>query len=61
MIGNVLSPLARWIVIDLHLMTIRQATTRLADAGGPVKIVSERSDAFSYDERRKVIASGNEV
>ncbi|NHT77709.1 hypothetical protein G8E10_18555 [Rhizobiaceae bacterium CRRU44] len=59
--GNVLSPLARWIVIDLDLMTIRQATTRLADAGGLVEIESERTDAISDDERRNVIASGNEV
>ncbi|RYE65033.1 MAG: hypothetical protein EOP17_14780 [Rhizobiaceae bacterium] len=59
--GNVLSPLARWIVIDLDLMTIRQATTRLSHTGGPVEIVSERTDAFSEDERRNVIASGNEV
>ena len=59
--GNVLSPLARWIVIDLDLMTIRQATTRLTDAGGSVKIESERTDAISDDERRNVIASGNEV
>ena len=59
--GNVLSPLARWIVIDLDLMTIRQATTRLSDAEGPVKIQSERTDAISDDERRNMIASGNEV
>ncbi len=59
--GNVLSPLARWIVIDLDLMTIRQATTRLSDTEGPVEIQSERTDAISDDERRKVIASGNEV
>jgi len=59
--GNVLSPLARWIVIDLDLMTIRQATTRLADAGGSAKIESERTDAISNDERRSLIASGNEV
>lgn len=59
--GNVLSPLARWIVIDLDLMTIRQATTRLTDAGGSVKIESERTDAISDDERRNVIAFGNEV
>lgn len=59
--GNVLSPLARWIVIDLDLMTIRQATTRLGNAGGLVEIESEHTDAISEDERRNVIASGNEV
>lgn len=57
--GNLLSPLARWIVIDL--MTIRQATTRLANGGGPVEIVSQRTDAISADDRCKVIASGNEI
>lgn len=59
--GNLLSPLARWIVIDLDLMTIRQATTRLADGGGAVEIESERTNAISDDERRNVIASGNEI
>lgn len=59
--GNLLSPLARWIVIDLDLMTIRQVTTRLADGGGAVEIENERTDAISDDERRNVIASGNEV
>lgn len=59
--GNVLSPLARWIVIDLDLMTIRQATTRLADAGGPVEIEGERTGSISDEERRNVIASGYEV
>ncbi|WP_156420966.1 hypothetical protein [Aureimonas sp. AU22] len=32
--GNVLSPLAHWIIVDLDLMTIRQATTRLAHGEG---------------------------
>ncbi|WP_416356538.1 hypothetical protein ACLNGM_21720 [Aureimonas phyllosphaerae] len=59
--GNVLSPLARWIVIDLDLMAIRQATTRLAVRGGPVEIESERTDAILDDEWRDVIASANEV
>lgn len=59
--GNVLSPLARWIILDLDLMTVQQATTRLADGGGPVEIESERTHAISDDERRDVIASANEV
>lgn len=59
--GNVLLPLARWIVIDLDVTTIRQATTRLSYAEGPVEIQSERTDAISDDELRNVIASGNEV
>src|SRR5689334_21451628 len=49
--GNVLSPLARWIAIDLELTTIRQVMTHLADAGGLVAIDSERTHAISDHER----------
>lgn len=59
--GNVLSPLARWIVLDLDRLTIRQATTRLADGGGPARIESERTDSIPDGERRAVIRIANEV
>ncbi|WP_183193223.1 hypothetical protein [Aureimonas jatrophae] len=60
-IGSVVSPRARWLVVDLDQMTVRRATTRLADGGGPARIESERIHTISADERRDAIASGNEV
>jgi len=59
--GNILSPLARWIVLDFDRLTIRQATTRLTDGVGMVQIESERTDTISGDEWHAVISVANEI
>ena len=59
--GNILSPLASWIIVDLERQTIRQATTLLAERDGSVRIETDRTDTLPDDERRAVIAAANEV
>jgi len=59
--GNILSPLARWIVLDLDRRTIRRAATRLTDGGGSELADRGRTDPLSDRELRTVIEAANGV
>ncbi len=51
--GNVLSPQARWIILDLDSRTLRQATTRLAAASRD----GQRASVIERDTSRELTTS----